>query len=121
MAFGTGVLDEDDVLGVMDDYVEEAYDEAEGDKDGAGDESGGEEGGGRRGLLSGRRGIAAVGALFQKGGGGSGGMSNAMKALPLTGMSGRRAQALAKQGFSYQLGDSDEEDGDDGPLRPGGR
>ena len=117
------MLDEDDVLGVMDDYVEEAYDEEDGDRDG-GDESGGEggeEGGGRRGLMSGagRRGIAAVGALFQRGRG-SGGGSNAMKALPLTGISGRRAQALAKQGFSYQLGDSDE-DGDDGPLRPGGR
>ena len=95
-------------MGVMDDYVEEAYDDEAGAGDGGSDDDDdGRLGGG--GLL-GRKGAAGVGALFRKE---KCGARGAMKALPLTGASGRRATALAKQGFNYALpGDSDEEEED---------
>ena len=102
------MLDEDDALGVMDDYVEEAFDEEDVEGGSGGGGSDGEDGG-RRGLMRGKGG--GIGALFGGGGKKAGGSGGGLRALPLEGASGRRALTLAKQGFSYVLDDEEEEEG----------
>ena len=108
------MLDEDDALGVMEDYVEEAFDEEDAE---GGDRGGGSDGedGGRRGLMRGKGG--GIGALF--GGGSKRGSGGGLRALPLEGASGRRALTLAKQGFSYVLDEEEEEEGGPAGRRAG--
>jgi G patch domain-containing protein 1 len=91
VAFGTGVLEESDTFGYMEDYVDE---EGEG--------YGGVPGGAR-----GARGGASGLALLDAGGGGGRGGG---------GGGARRLQALALQGYDFELG-SDEEDGGGGGGR----
>ncbi|GAX77920.1 hypothetical protein CEUSTIGMA_g5362.t1 [Chlamydomonas eustigma] len=111
VAFGTGVLDEDD--GSFEDYVDEVFEDPGGASDQSDQEGEGLLGGSSRGAKVG------IGALFGLKGNKGGGADGRFKALPVSGASGRRALALAEQGYSYQLGDSEEEE--EGPVQARGR